>query len=179
MEQIYLYVKTHLVTGKKYFGQTKKDPYKYKGSGKMWLLHLQEHGNEVKTEVVETFTDRDKCKIAARKFSIDNNIVSSEIWMNMILETLGGGSIVGATKCRDALLIKYGKDYYSRIAKLNRTKHTQEFKQKLRDNPNCARGGKMNFGKIRLKISCPHCGTFGAKNTMSRWHFNNCKKYSL
>lgn len=32
-----------------------------------------------------------------------------------------------------------------------------------------------NTGKIRNKVECPYCGKTGAKNTMFRWHFNNCK----
>lgn len=32
-----------------------------------------------------------------------------------------------------------------------------------------------NFGLKREKIVCPHCGKIGATNTMSRWHFDNCK----
>lgn len=31
-----------------------------------------------------------------------------------------------------------------------------------------------NLGKLRQKVTCPHCGKEGANNTMSRWHFNNC-----
>jgi hypothetical protein len=36
-----LYVKTHNITGLKYFGKTTNDPFKYKGSGKYWLDHLK------------------------------------------------------------------------------------------------------------------------------------------
>lgn len=30
-------------------------------------------------------------------------------------------------------------------------------------------------GLIRDKVICPICNKSGAKNTMSRWHFENCK----
>ena len=51
---IYLYVKTHNVTGLKYLGQTSSnDPYKYQGSGKYWRLHLKKHGNNVTTEILK------------------------------------------------------------------------------------------------------------------------------
>lgn len=32
-----------------------------------------------------------------------------------------------------------------------------------------------NTGLIRIKIQCPFCGKEGSKNTMKRWHFDNCK----
>ncbi len=35
--------------------------------------------------------------------------------------------------------------------------------------------GKTNLGKIREKVECPYCKKQGAMNTMSRWHFDNCK----
>ena len=41
---IYLYKKTHQVTGLKYLGKTTKDPYTYLGSGLEWKSHLKEFG---------------------------------------------------------------------------------------------------------------------------------------
>ena len=32
-----------------------------------------------------------------------------------------------------------------------------------------------NFGLKREKVQCPYCSREGAKNTMIRWHFDNCK----
>lgn len=83
---IYLYIKTHLNTGLKYFGKTHKNPETYMGSGKYWKRHLKVHGNNVKTEIFGIFEDETECKIAALKFSIDNNIVESDEWANLILE---------------------------------------------------------------------------------------------
>ena len=88
----YLYVKTHNITGLKYFGKTTKDPSKYKGSGKHWLRHLTKHGNDVTTEIVGFYTDKDECETAAVKFSTDNEITASSDWANMIVENgLDGG----------------------------------------------------------------------------------------
>jgi hypothetical protein len=33
-----------------------------------------------------------------------------------------------------------------------------------------------NKGLKREKVKCPYCDKVGALNTMSRWHFNNCKR---
>lgn len=174
MEPLYLYIKTHSVTGKKYFGQTKKNPFEYPGSGTKWREHLREHGNDVQTELFGTFADRDACKAAARKFSIENDIVKSNVWLNLIPETLGGCNIDG-TKSRDALVAKYGPDYFKNIARMKRPERVEATKEKLRNHPNCSAGGKANLGVVRLKVTCPHCGKVGAMNTMSRWHFSNCK----
>ena len=49
---IYLYLKTHNLTGLKYLGKTIKDPYEYSGSGIVWTRHLKSHGNDVTTEIL-------------------------------------------------------------------------------------------------------------------------------
>jgi hypothetical protein len=44
---IYLYVKQHSITKKKYFGKTTvMNPYKYRGSGLHWGRHLRKHGKQ-------------------------------------------------------------------------------------------------------------------------------------
>lgn len=90
---IYLYIKTHQTTGLKYFGKTtNENPYKYKGSGKYWKLHLRKHGNLVDTEVLGYFT-KDEVEPIALNFSKDNRIVESDDWANLIEENgLDGGA---------------------------------------------------------------------------------------
>ena len=87
----YLYIKTHNVTGLKYFGKTTKDPYKYFGSGTRWLRHLEVHGKNVETDILGYFTDKQKCLQVALEFSIKNNIVESTEWANFRIESLDGG----------------------------------------------------------------------------------------
>ena len=36
-----------------------------------------------------------------------------------------------------------------------------------------------NFGLKRERVQCPHCQKYGARNTMSRWHFDNCRQKLL
>lgn len=89
---VYLYVKTHRVTGLKYFGKTvSKNPYSYKGSGKYWRNHLAVHGYDVDTEIIGCYTDLEQCLKDALEFSKKNEIVSSNIWANLKEETLDGG----------------------------------------------------------------------------------------
>ena len=70
-----LYIKTHNVTGLKYFGKTTGNPHEYRGSGIYWTAHLRKHGYDVTTEVLGYYTDKDECTNAANLFSIENNIV--------------------------------------------------------------------------------------------------------
>jgi hypothetical protein len=83
---IHLYVKTHKKTGLKYFGKTHNNPEKYKGSGKYWRSHLRKYGDFVETEIIASFDDEVKCSEFAIQFSIDNNIVESDEWANLICE---------------------------------------------------------------------------------------------
>jgi hypothetical protein len=95
MKKIYLYIKTHNKTGLKYFGKTVKDPHVYKGSGTRWLRHIKKYGYDVTTEIIGTFTDKEKCKEFAINFSLQNNIVESKEWANLIIEALDGGAEPG------------------------------------------------------------------------------------
>lgn len=91
----YLYIKTHNITGLKYFGKTTKDPYRYNGSGKHWLAHLKKHGGNITTEIVGFFASPNDCTEFATHFSVDNKIVESEDWANMIIENgLDGGATI-------------------------------------------------------------------------------------
>lgn len=99
-EMITLYIKTHLVTGLKYFGKTQqRDAARYKGSGKRWLRHLAKHGNCVHTRTLATFDDEeiDKASTFAIEFSIENDIVKSNDWANLMVECIVGGSNFGST----------------------------------------------------------------------------------
>lgn len=79
----FLYIKTHSITGLKYFGKTtKSDPVSYRGSGKYWNDHLRVHGEDFTTEILGLYYDEVSCKNAAIKFSMDNNIVKSKQWAN-------------------------------------------------------------------------------------------------
>lgn len=83
----WLMIKRHSVTGLKYFCKTTKaDPYKYKGSGVRWVRHLKKHGRFVETDWCELFTDRKALIEYAIAFSIENDIVKSTDWANLVIE---------------------------------------------------------------------------------------------
>lgn len=98
----YLYIKTHNVTGLKYFGKTIGNPTTYSGSGLYWKDHLKIHGNDVTTEIFGYFTDRDECIKAAQQFSSLNDIVNAKgddgtkIWANLMIENGLDGNVPGS-----------------------------------------------------------------------------------
>lgn len=81
-------MKIHNETGLKYLGCTiKKDPYKYKGSGKYWLKHLREHGNNFTTTVLLATENFEDARGTAKFFSKIFNIVKSSEWANTRIES--------------------------------------------------------------------------------------------
>jgi|APGre2960657373_1045057.scaffolds.fasta_scaffold61294_2 hypothetical protein len=89
---IYLYVKTHNLTGLKYLGKTTHNPYNYNGSGKYWQRHLKEHGYSISTEIIFQTKDKEVFKNTAIFYSKLWNIVKSNEWANLTLEEGQGGS---------------------------------------------------------------------------------------
>lgn len=87
----YLYVKTHNLTGLKYLGQTKQDPFKYKGSGKYWKLHLQKHGCDISTKIIQECKDQESLRQWGGIYSKLWDVVKSQEWANLKEETGDGG----------------------------------------------------------------------------------------
>ena len=82
----YLYIKTHARTYLKYLGQTKQDPYQYEGSSEAWLRHIQQHGNEVETEVLWTGTDDALMAKIGNRFAKMFDVVRSPEFVNQSVD---------------------------------------------------------------------------------------------
>jgi hypothetical protein len=87
----YLYLKTHRVTGLKYLGKTKQDPYKYKGSGLRWNRHLAKHGNDVSTLILFESDNIQEIKTQGQYYSDLWNVVNDQSFANLRPETGDGG----------------------------------------------------------------------------------------
>lgn len=90
----YLYIKTHNITGLKYLGKTTRDPFMYQGSGLHWTNHINVHGYDVTTELLndgKPYENENEFKTAAIEFSLKNNIVESKDWANLKIESGDGG----------------------------------------------------------------------------------------
>lgn len=94
METLYrLYIKTSPF-GLKYLGKTTKDPFKYIGSGKIWLRHIKKHNltyKDIQTEIVFETTNVDELINEGIRISKKFNIVQSSEWANLRLEEGDGG----------------------------------------------------------------------------------------
>lgn len=90
---IYLYKKTHNVTGFKYLGKTvSKDPYSYTGSGVLWTRHLKKHGYDVTTEVLKECKTEQELIEWGLYYSSLWNVVESTEWANLKEEAGPKGS---------------------------------------------------------------------------------------
>jgi len=104
MKPTFLYIKRHAITGKCYFGKTtKKDPEKYLGSGLHWRQHIKKHGLEhVETLWYKLFTDQTELTRIALLFSEQQDIIKSDLWLNMKAEDgLMGGSLPGSKRSEE------------------------------------------------------------------------------
>lgn len=87
-----LYIKTHNKSGLKYLGYTKQKEYhKYAGSGTYWRLHLKKHGRDYSTEIIAECQSKSKLKELGKYYSSLWNVVKSEEWANLKIETGEGG----------------------------------------------------------------------------------------
>ena len=104
---IYLYVKTHNITGLKYLGKTKsKNPNTYKGSGKRWSNHIKKHGYNVTTKILFQSENPKEIKQMGLYYSRLWNIVQSKEWANLKEESGDGGW--NQELATQGLLNKYG-----------------------------------------------------------------------
>ena len=197
---IYLYLKTHNVTGLKYLGKTIQDPYLYQGSGKHWKCHIKKHGYDVTTEILFSTNNKDEFKAYAKHISKTLNVVESSEFANLCNEQ-GDGGYTSYTDERNKVIskkLKGRKNYWTKdgtnagkiVAVDLETAQTVSVTSKDFLNEKKYVGiGVKNKGKTYKKrkeytrknttSSCPHCNKSGSTPNMKRYHFNNCKQQTL
>lgn len=114
----YLYVKTSPF-GLKYLGKTTKNPNTYMGSGKIWKRHLIKHkltSNDITTEIIFETENVDELIKKGIELSEQYNVVKSDEWANLRLESGDGGDT--------SKHIDYTKPSFH---KSNRAKHLNTF----------------------------------------------------
>ena len=169
MKPTYLYVKEHDKTGLLYFGKTtKKDPFKYKGSGRYWKRHLNVHGREYVTTkwISETFTSKQEIVEFAEFFSEFFDIVKSKLWANEKVENgLDGGREPGFIGKPNTLSVR--KKTSDRM-KINNPMFDEEVKKRHKD--------KINSLDIREKKSKSKKGN---TNVRGKSWYNNGKECAM
>ena len=137
---LYLMVKTHTITGLKYLCKkvTTSDSkaISYLGSGTRWNNHLKVHGKHINTEIIVKY-ELDKIEEFSKlciEHSNKFNIVKSDEWANLIIETGKPGTKIDIY-CGDKGTF-FGK------------KHTEETKEKI----SIANRGNNNVMRRRPEI---------------------------
>ena len=198
---IYLYKKTHRITGLQYLGKTtSNDPHSYTGSGKYWKSHLKKHGSDYDTEILRECATNDEVKQWGEYYSILWNVVSSNDWANLKTESGDGGDPgpIGRSKISKAQTGRKHtfEENVNKSKRQTGIKRSQEYlakkigkkykKPKIRSSPNKNKGrplpqewidksAKTRTGMKYKIVECPHCLKQGGSCTMPRWHFDNCK----
>jgi hypothetical protein len=121
---IYLYKKTHKITGLQYLGKTiSSNPYLYPGSGAYWRHHLEKHGNNVETEILRECQTEDELKEWGQHYSKLWNVVESKDWANLIEEAGSGGYWSNESKQ------KLSKSMSNALSQLTREQLTERMKK--------------------------------------------------
>ncbi len=149
-KKYYLYKKTS-PHGLSYLGMTtKKDPFKYKGSGKYWKLHLKKHNlnpEDIITEILFETTVQSELKEKGLYYSKLYNIIESDQWANLIFET---GEGVSGNKLTEDHKKKIG------LAGLGRKLSNETIKLIAEKNR-----GRKNTAETKSKISASKIGKPG------------------
>jgi hypothetical protein len=205
---IYLYKKTHKVTGLKYLGKTIQDPYKYTGSGVYWERHLKTHGNEVETEILFEAATEEEIKEKGIYYSELWNIVESDEWANLKPETGDGGSGEMTDDTKEKIR-RYQREekIWTELALENRLKNMLDAASNRKGNKNpqhskfmssmirteesnkkrslalsgrrTSKGREGHVYPDEKKITCDYCGKRTLPGYFKRYHGNNCKLNTL
>lgn len=90
---MYIYLKTHRVTGLNYLGVTVNNPFVYKGSGKYWTAHINKHGYDVETTIIFETDCLIELREACEYYSALYSVETSKQFANLIPETGFGGMV--------------------------------------------------------------------------------------
>lgn len=193
---IYLYVKTHRVTGLKYLGKTTStDPYAYPGSGIDWSKHLHDFGNFVDTEILRECQTEEELSNWGRHYSALWNVVESKNWANLKEEDGCGGAWSEESKAK---LSKTNKEI---LAKLSPEEKTARMKNSCCAPETYTKDRAKNISKAltgltRSESNKLNCQTgslahrqsltvterqniYGAKNAGKTWKLINGKRVWL
>jgi len=144
--KVTLYIATHNITGKKYFGKTTKYftektlQENYHGSGVYWRNHLRKHGDDVTMKIYGIFStninDINYVEPIALKFSEENNIVKDyDIWANQIVEN-GLDGVIAGTKMSDDQKLKISNRMQNKVCVKDDNGDCFQIDQKDFDNGN-------------------------------------------
>lgn len=146
----------------------------YPGSGVYWKQHIKKHGNDVSTVWAQLFENEQDLIDFANKFSIENNIVDSNKWANLVPES----GVYGHSYTRGWKHTTEARKKISESSKGKKTKgmlgksHSVETKQKV-SNRLKGRSFSKNFKSKTWEIVSNDSSEI--ITNLSRW----CKDHSF
>jgi hypothetical protein len=156
---IYLYLKTHNITKKKYLGKTVKNPYKYSGSGTYWREHLRRYGNDVTTKILFETESKEELVKKALQYSNLWDVANNPEFANTIPE-MGDGGDTSQSPAYQKYLNEVHKNPNSQINKIvskrmreENPMHNREIVKKVFSAENIK---KRAMGKVGKKCSDEH-----------------------
>lgn len=197
----YLMIKTHNKTGLKYLCKTEQSNYeKYPGSGKYWKRHLKEHGHDFRTELIYSSNDLEEFNIVCVEMSNLYNVVESDEWANLIIETGLDGTL--GLNHTDETKEKIGEASKNRkrspLSDLTKSKLSEALKGKpmqcslkghaksethRKNLSEALKGKSANFSedglermrasvskRQKIKYRCSICGKMGNAANIGRYH---------
>ncbi len=172
----------------------------YNQSNGCRFYRIKEHTDETKQKmsiaaIGRTLTDETKQKMSLAKIGIvpymKGRTHTDETKQKMSLAKLNKPS--GRKGIKMAPLTDERKLHLSKINKgktlteehkMKISQSRREYHANLKDEDNPYLGRELSpehklriseSSKNKPKVECPHCGKIGSGNSMSRWHFDNCK----
>ena len=144
----YIYLKTHNKTGYKYLGKTiSKDPHGYSGSGKLWLRHLEKHGYDYTTEILEECETKEELRERGLYYSKLYNIVEDKSFANLMVESGDGGATRGTGWCHSKETIEKLRTPKSNTMKMKLAQQKQEQRDCLSEKQKEWHSDKENYAK--------------------------------
>ena len=195
MQYYTVYEVTNTVNGKTYVGvhQTNNPYDEYMGSGSAIKLAHRKYDKHRFVKKVLAIYDNPDDMFSHEAEIVTEEYVSRSDTYNLVTGGLGGGNKTDdhkekirkslkspevQNKLRENNFARRDPDaqriHASRAASMPKTdEHKKNISKSLKGKYSGKRS--KNAGLIRKRVTCPHCGKSGAMNTMSRWHFDNCK----
>jgi hypothetical protein len=185
---IYLYKKTHKITGLQYLGKTSRaDPYTYPGSGKRWRAHLNKYGYDFDTEILAESEDSVEIVKLGLHYSNLWNVVADENWANLKPESGDGGTFTHTAEakkkigdaCRGKASGFKGKSYEEIQKNTDAAKKRRENHSKLMLENNPFKG-KSHSAETRQKMaeSAKLRSTLSEEERKARWGQHKGKPWS-